>query len=252
MSIFIEMLEKAGERAASPIGFAAAAGMDANPPQIVLAARVMEEDLAKKPTLAGAEAAALLVGGQCPISDAAASALEGRLWGVRLSPPSTFTVDQAQALVNQGCDFIVFEGTDTEAAVLNDEELGKIVTLTADMDEEVARAIAGLSVDAVLFGPGVRGKPLTVGDLVPVQKVRQLVGQPFIVEVPDGLQQADVEAMRNLGVDGLIVDVPPLERVAEMKALIDALPRRPARRGRSDALVPGAATDAGDDEFDDL
>ena len=252
MSRFIEILEKSGEPAPSRLGFAPAVSRDAAPPQIALVARVLAEDLAKDPGLAEADAAALLVGAEYPIPEAAVQALEDRLWGVRLSPsPSTLTVEQAQALAKQGCDFVIFESMDTEAAVLNDEDMGKIVVLTAETDEETVRALAGLSVDAVLFGPGIRGEPLTVSDLVAVQKVRQNVGRLFLVETPDGLQQADVEAMRNLGVDGLIVNVPPLKRASEVKKAIASLPKRQAQRDRTNALVPGASMKDYDSEDDE-
>ena len=249
MSTFIELLEKVGETAPAPLGFAAATGRDAAAPQIVLAARVLADQLSERPEVAAADAAALLVETEYPLPDTAAGALKDRLWGVRLTPsPSAYTVEQVEALVERGCDFVVFESMDTEAAVLNDDDLGKVVTLDAAVDEEAARAIADLPFDAVLFRPGVGSSPLTLSDLVALQRVRRLAGQPFVVEASEGLEQADVEAMRNLGVEGLIVNVPPLERAAETAAAISSLRKRPARRRRSNALVPGASIEDDDDE----
>ena len=57
--------------------------------------------------------------------------------------------------------------------------------------------------------------------------------------------------MRNLGVEGLIVDVPPLEHAAETAAAIRSLRKRPARRRRANALVPGASIEDSDDYDDD-
>ena len=249
MSTFIELLEKVGETAPAPLGFAAATARDAAAPQIVLAARVLADELSERPEAATADAAALLVETGYPLPDTAAGALKDRLWGVRLTPsPLAYTLEQVEALVERGCDFVVFESMDTEAAVLNDDDLGKIVTLAADVDEEVARTVADLPFDAVGFRPGIGKGPLTLSDLVALQRVRRLVGQPFLVEAPEGLEQADVEAMRNLGVEGLIVNVPPLERAAETAAAISSLRKRPARRRRSNALVPGASIEDDDDE----
>ena len=252
MSRFIELLEKVGETAPAPLGFAAATGRAAAAPQIVLAARVLAGDLTDGPEVAAADAAALLVETEYPLPDAAAEALKDRLWGVRLTPsPSAYTVEQVEALVEQGCDFVVFESMDTEAAVLNDDDLGKIVTLDADVDEEVGRAVADLPFDAVLFRPGVGKGRLALSDLVAVQRVRRLAGQPFVVEAPEGLEKADVEAMRNLGVEGLIVDVPPAARAEKTAAAIRSLRKRPSRRRRSDALVPGASIEDDDDHYHD-
>ncbi len=248
MSKFIELLEKVGETAPAPLGFAAATDRDAAAPQIVLAARVPAGDLTDSPEVAAAEAAALLVETEYPLPDAAAEALEDRLWGVRLAPrPSTYTVEQVEGLVERGCDFVVFESLDTQAAVLNDDDLGKVVTLGSDVDEEVGRAVADLPFDAVLFRPDVGNGPLALSDLVAVQRVRRVTGQPFVVEAPEGLERADVEAMRNLGVEGLIVHAPPLERAAETAAAISSLRKRPSRRQRANALVPGASIEDADE-----
>ena len=251
MSNFIEILEKVGETAPSPLGFAAATGGDDAAPQIALVARVSADDVAKDAGVAGADAAALLVETGFPLPDAAADALEDRLWGVRLLPsPATYTAGQVAALVEQGCDFVVFESLNSEAAILNDEDLGKVVALSADADEEASRAIGDLPFDAALFAPGVGSGPLTQGDLVVMQKVRRLVGQPFLVETPEGLGKADVEVMRNLGVEGLVVDVPPLERATETAEAIRSLRRRPSRRRRSNALVPGESIEGDDHDHD--
>ena len=158
MSKFIELLEKVGETAPAPLGFAAATDRDDAVPQMVLAARVLAADVADGPE-AAAEVEALLVETEYPLPDGAAEALEDRLWGVRLAPrPSTYTVEQVEALVERGCDFVVFESMDTQAAVLNDDDLGKVVTLGSDVDEEVGRAVADLPFDAVLFRSRRRGR----------------------------------------------------------------------------------------------
>ena len=251
MSRFIELLEKVGETAPSPLGFAAATGRDDAAPQMALVARVAADDLASDQGLAEADAAALLVETEFPLPDAAAAALKDRVWGVRLVPsPAGYTVEQVEALVEQGCDFVVFESMDSAAAVLNDEELGRVVVLDADADEETSRAVAGLPFDAVFMGLNATNRPMTLGDLVDIQKVRQRAGQPFLVEAPAGLEPADIEALRNLGVDGLLVSVPPLERAAETRDAIRSLRKRPSRRQRSNALVPGASIEDDDHDHD--
>ena len=250
MSKFIELLERVGDTAPSPLGFAAATGRDAAL-QMALLASVAAADVVEDPGIADADAAALLVETEYPLPDAAARVLKDKLWGVRLVPsPAAYTVEQVEALVEQGCDFVVLESMDSVAAILNDEDLGTVVVLAADADEETSRAVAGLSFDAVLLRSAVTSRPLTLGDLVNIQKVRRRAGQPFLVETPEVLAQADVKALRNLGVDGLVVSVPPLERAAETGAAIRSLKRPPSRRGRSNALVPGASIEDDDHDHD--
>ena len=238
MSRFIDLMEKAGQQAPSPMGFTRHSGGPDMAPQIVLAARLRADDLKKEPGLAEANAEAFLVAPSDEDTElsAVAESLGEQLWGVRLVQ---FSAAQANQLMEKGCDFIVFESMETEAAVLNKEDLGKIVTLGPDLGEEVIRSACELPVDGILFSP-VRGT-LTVGSLVNIQRVRGITDKPFIVEAPEGLSQGDLEALRNLGVNGLIVDLTPLDKIEEVKGMIDSLPRRRPRRGHRDGVVPNVA-----------
>ena len=234
MSRFIDLLEKAGQQAPPSLGFARASGGQGPAPQIILVARLLPKDLAKAPGLAKADVDAFLVAldGE---KLGAPKGLRERLWGGRLEE---FSSAQVKQLTEKGCDFIVFESMDTEAAVLNEEDLGTIVTISSDLPEEVIRSTCELPVDAVLFSPSLRSLPLTVEQLVAIQRVRGLTDKHFIVEAPLGLGQADMEALRNLGVAGVIVDIPPLDKLSEVKGSIENLPRRKARPSQRDALIP--------------
>ena len=236
MSKFIDMLHRAGQRAPSPMGFGPVSGRRGAARQLLSAATVMPKDLSDGLELADVEADALLLAEPEEATlDSIASELEGRLWGARRS---SLGADEARGLMDRGCDFVVIESTETEASVLNDEDLGTVVTLDTALSQEVIRATGQLPVDAVLFSPALRALPLTVEKLVEVQRVRGLSGKPFIVEAPLGLGQADLEALSKLGVDGLLVDVPPANRAQELGQMIDNLPRGGPRRVRGDALVP--------------
>ena len=247
MSKFIDALGTAWQSPPVRMGFGPAAGSQIAAPQIVLVGRVLPKDLEKDPGLADIKADALLVclgPSKNPLPNKAAQKLKKRLWGGRLAK---FSTTQVKKLMERGCDFIVFESMETEAAVLNEEDLGTIVTLNHDLGEEVTRSICELPVDAVLFSPAQRILPLTVEGLAKIQLVRGLTDKPFIVEAPTGLGQGDLEAIRNLGITGLIVDVPPKSKFAEVGKAIDELPRRKTGPVQRDALLPHTAAGHGED-----
>lgn len=241
MSKFIELMEKAGRQTNSPMGFAQAKDQSDVAPQLVLVAGVLPEDLQKRPGLAETNADAFLVGGLLEDSklDSSTKSLSGRLWGARLPQ---FSASDVKGLMKMGCDYIVLESMDTEAAVLNEEDLGTVVALGGDLGDETIRSICELPVDAVLFSPAQRTQPMTIGHLASIQRVRGLTDKPLLVEAPLGLGQPDLEALRNLGISALIVDVPPANKITKVKAAIEGLPQPMPRRQSRDAQLPHLAS----------
>ena len=241
MSKFIELIEKAGQQTNSPMGFAQARGQSGVAPQLILVARVLPKDLQKQPSLAETNADAFLVGGLLEDRklDSSTKSLSGQLWGARLSQ---FGASEVKRLMKMGCDYIVLESMDTEAAVLNEEDLGTVITLGGDLGEEAIRSICELPVDAVLFSPAQRAQPMTIGHLASIQRVRGLTDKPLLVEAPLGLGEPDLKALRNLGISALIVDVPPATKITKVKASIEGLPPRMPPRESRDAQLPQLAS----------
>ena len=258
MSKLVDLLSKAGEQSPAPLGFGLASRRQESSPQIVVVARAIPGEMPGK-QLAEVRADAFLIGPESaedPKLGKLAKQLEGRIWGVRLVE---FNADQVRDLKEKGCDFIVFESMSTEAGVLNEEEVGVVATVDSELGELATRAIGELPLDAVLFSPPQRDLPLTVEKLIDIQVVVGLVDRPRIVEAPMGLGQEDLQALRDLGIAGVIVDIPPADVVATVKEAIDNLPRPKRRPTAGDALVPHAtppspempAPDDDGDEDDD-
>lgn len=256
MSKFIDALTKAGQKSPAPMGFGPASGRDEGNPQIVLAARLLVGKVAKSPRLTEARADAFLLAGNP--TDPVAKALKDRVWGVRAE---RWSADEGRGLIDGGCDFVVFESMDTEAGLLNEEDLGVVITVNPEMGEEAVRALSELPVDGILFSPALRELPLTVGTAAEIQKVLGLVDKPLIVEAPEGIGSGDIELLRNLGVAGLFVDLDDMDhmdRVAGIKADIQRLPKPKAGRRERNALVPSTAGQeeahdhpVDDDDYDD-
>ena len=150
--------------------------------------------------------------------------------------------EQAGLSKDKGCDFIVFDADNTSAAVLNDEDLGKVISVNQDLDEDTAHAMRGLSIDGAMYSPEGNLLPLTVQRLIEIQQVHGLMGDPFVMTAPSELGSAELEAFRNAGITGLLVELSALDAVAETKEAIAKLPRRKHKTSKGDImpLVPFA------------
>ena len=110
--------------------------------------------------------------------------------------------------------------------MLNDEALGKLLNVGHELDEEVGRAVQDLPIDGVLFSPPGDLLPLTVKKLIDIQMVRGLVDKPLVIEAPSSLGPADLEALRDAGIEGLVVQLSEGDAIGALRESIAALPRR--------------------------
>ena len=261
MSKLIEMLDRT-QSVSEGIGFGASRRRAAAA-SVVVIGRTTAGELADDPGLAEHSADAALVA--LDASDAGAvarvgAALKGTLWGARVGSVSAA---DAKGLREAGCDFIVFDAEDTEAAVLNDREIGKILAHdpdAPDFDEEAAKAIRTLDIDAALLTPPDGLLPLTVQRLLDIQAARAPVGRRTLLTAPAELGGADIEALRNAGVMGLVASLARGDDLRRMRDAIAGLPRRrsPGSGGGSAARAPAvgfarqaAGADDGEDDYDD-
>ena len=238
MSSFIDLLNKVGERAPSPMGFGASKRDDQGPPTIALIGRITSSALEADPELANADVDALLVdiGKATKKAIGMVSKATGeRLWGVRANG---LTDEQLAQLKEAGCDFIILEPANSAASILDDEDIGKFIPVDADLEEGVARAMHDLPIDGAVFGVEEM-LPLTVQKLIDLQLIRGLVAGPFLVTVPLEIGRGDLISLRTADVNGLVLDLTSSDGIATLREAIADLPRR--RSGPSNsatALVP--------------
>ena len=234
MSRLIDRLEKGSQSSSEPMGFGVASGRGDSVAAILLVGRVTTDDLKKDPGLADAPVDAILISlgsAQDAPLDELAGLTKDRLWGVLADG-----LDEAPAtqLKEAGCDFIVFDAEEIAAAVLNDEDLGKILTVERELSEDVARALQDLPIDAVAFLPQGDLLPLTVKKLIDIQQVRGLVDGPFIIDTSAELGASELEAFRKMGIGGLVVELSAADAIAGLKESISNMKRprpKPASRG---------------------
>jgi len=255
MSKLIDRLEKVGQSSPIPFGFSAKSRREEPVPEIVVIGRAKSQDLAKSPGLAEASVDAILVSGDSWEGRAfkrITDSLQGRVWGV-----AVIGIDQDQAgkLQTKGCDFLVFSAQNTAAGVLNDDEPGKLLAVGPGLDEDLARAIQELPIDGALYSPKEPLLPLTVQKLIDVQIVRGLMDKPLVVEAPPDMGRTELQAFRDAGIVGLVVDLSSTDAITRMNEAIADLPRRKTRPASRDAIVPhpfsGLGTHVHDDEEQD-
>ena len=127
------------------------------------------------------------------------------------------------------------------------------------MDDRLLRAANDLPVDAVLAADtlGETGT-LIWHHLMILRHLAVLIPKPLIVPVPAGISEAELKALWNAGIDGVLVeiDITKDENLKELHDIAVKLPPRSApKRGKIDALLPHfggeAAKPAPDEEEED-
>ena len=264
MSKLIDRLQKLGEPTAAPLGFGAASRENEGPLSLVLIGAATLVEIRQSPELLDAHVEALAVSVDLSEEGLANDLIESdkdrdRLWGVRANAANE---DQAKQLKEAGYDFLIFDAEDTAAAVLNDEDLGKLLDVGHELDEEVARAIHDLPIDGVMFSPRGDLLPLTVKKLIDIQMVRGLVDKPLIMAATSSLGQADLEALRDAGIGGLVVQLSEGDAIGALRESIAALPRRKSSATArpfvallttpTEQASPGSGGDEDDDDDNDF
>ena len=264
MSKFLDRLEQISRSAPAPLGFGVTRAQKT--PAMALVGLVTEDYSSGMGTISElALDAALIVGsGDTSTFAELAQPLGGRVpCGVRLG---SLTEEEPQAYQDSGCDVLAFPLEGTSVAAVVSEEMARVLCLDVGIEESELRAIATLPVDALLLTMADRSGPWTLGDLASLGAISRRVGDKFIlVEVSETPGKKELEALRGMGVHGLVLDVGKVssEALAGLKRDLLELPRpSPGRRRRSDAIVPssiallgepaGGQEEEGDDDEEDV
>ncbi len=192
-------------------------------------------------------------------------------WGAYVAGLSE---EAAQACRDGGGDLMAFtlEGT-TAAAIAGEDDLARILSVAPDLDDRELRAIAALPVDIFTLDMNVVSGSWTLQDLVKVGAISRRVDKYILVEVSRVPGNMDLEALRDMGVSGLLVNLDAVSR-AELVGLRAALLEMPRpgsrhrygsrRRERLQPTLPGSslapahpparedAPDEDDDDYRDL
>lgn len=235
MSKFIDKLNSIAAGGLAPLGFRAAGAKPR--PKMALVAHAAE---AKAD---GADAVLVSISKATKLPKTKAKS--DFLWGGWLKEVSATEVKR---LVEGGADFIVFPPASVSSAVLEDEKLGKIVEVEADIEASLLKAIDDLPVDAVLIAGE---KPsLTWQDLMFFRRAANILSKPLLVMVSPGVTDSELAALCQAGVAGVVAGA----KIDKLRKAIDKLPTPKAgKRRRAEPLLPriGGGVETVAEEEDD-
>lgn len=242
MSRFIDRLKQVSQAVSQPVGFRPLPSAPSKP-KMLLIARLAEANIdSLADDVAGADAALLHI----PKLSSGAKTFQKISqtkpdipWGGWLGESGQGGIGQ---IVKAGCDFVVFPAATTSLAILQDEEVGKVLEVESSLGEGSLAAINELPIDAVLIA-SEQGKDyfLTWHHLILAQRFANLLAKPLLAYIPPEVTAKELQALWEAKVSGVIIEVEAgqPDRLKELRQTIDALtfPSR-RRRGKVEALLP--------------
>lgn len=140
------------------------------------------------------------------------------------------TRDEVAAAHEAGADFFVFDDGRTHAAALTVEEMGSVLLLGADQDEQRLRSVAAIDLDAVLVE--AEADLITVREQIELRRVAALTGAPILLRSVGRPDAAILEAWRDAGAPAVLVPA------ADVAATLEAARAVPAPRRSMERRLP--------------
>lgn len=132
-----------------------------------------------------------------------------------------------------GCDFIVLDldGSIVETA----DDLARLFRVCGDLSDGQLRALGGL--DAAAFvAEAELGESLVYRDLLFVQRLVDLCGKPLLLRLPVIYNKAELQALWDRGITGVIVDADKIDTAA-LRNAVDELEIKKRGKERAAAIV---------------
>ncbi|MXY21628.1 MAG: hypothetical protein F4Y49_09890 [Dehalococcoidia bacterium] len=240
MSKLIEIIRKLGEQSQQPLGFGALAGRSEEAPTLALIGTATAADVgAELEAIKGDVVDAVILEADGAVSIGDQDGMDGVVWGVG---PGALSNEDVVGLVSAGCDFFVIDPDTAPAAIVSQPDVDTLVTLKEPADRETAAALRGLGVNGSLSRPPADLSEIGYRDLVAIRRMGASVGGATLVECPRDVSTADLTALRDAGVDAVVVPLSEPERVSDIAGKIRELPPRRKSSGpgetRFQALAP--------------
>jgi hypothetical protein len=266
-SALIRRLREAARAKERSIGFARERGAEAPAAPVVLLAEVSGLDGVAASRAVAAGAASVLfaldpeVAGRLAREPAsAAKAIEAcgeAVAGVTVAAAAWGLGGLTDGLSKAGFDYVVADVDGAPATLLTTEGIARVARVEeAAQTTGLLRALGDLPVDAVLAGrprPALAGTGLSLLDLMSYRHVIECLRQPVVVVADESVRPADLQALRDLGVVGVLVPVANGAALAPLREAIASVKAgRAAGTGGPAVTLPRLAPDqSGESEGDD-
>ncbi|MFC2048567.1 hypothetical protein ACFLSK_03975 [Chloroflexota bacterium] len=250
MSRFIDKLNQLSRTEPQPIGFGRARPASPKPKMQLVAGLAQESVETLADYVSGADAGLLRIS-KLSLGSKTLQKLSQTMsdipWGGWLQGDSPREIKQA---MKGGCDFVVFPAANTPLAILQNDEVGKILEVEASLSGGLLRATKELPIDVVLIaGEQSEGYCITWQHLMLFRHFADLLTKPLLVSIPSNVTASELQALWEVGVAGVVIDVTveqPQERLKELRQAIDRLePPSPRKREKVEALLPRISQESG-------
>lgn len=241
MSKFVDKLTRLSRSTGPSIGFRQSQTMPSR--GMLLAAEIAGSDVSLAKGAVAADIDALVVKidslvGQVDALKEAAKLAVNTPWGVHINKLGS---DDAATLRDLGCDFVVVNAAASPAAILSEEDLGKILIVDAGWTDGMVRVIDQVALDAVfLDADETEAAGFSLQRLLLCQRVASLARKPLLVSAPQVINSTGVQALHSIGVEGVLYRYAEDGSAGPLQKLKKAIDNLPAYRGRGKgvALLP--------------
>ncbi len=126
-------------------------------------------------------------------------------WGAWLSVSNKAEIEQS---IEASFDFIIFPAAGISFAPFQDIEVGKILEIESSVSDSLLRTTNILPVDAVLLSSKLaEDNVLTWEQLMDFQRFSGILNKPLLVPAPAKLNDDEILAIWEAGVNGLVIDI---------------------------------------------
>lgn len=245
MSKLIDKLNRVSQSVSQPLGFGATQPLTPRPKMLLIAnlTKANVDSLADYVTGADGGLLHISQGSGVKTLREVSQAITEIPWGWWSRGGGQREIEQ---IVKAGCDFVVLPATSTPLTIPQGNEVGRILQVEASLSEDLLRTINDLPIDAVLVtSEQEKGYFLTWHHLMLFRRFTNLLTKPLLASIPPKVTTNEFQALREAGVDGVIVEVEagqPAGKLNELRQTIDKLPSlSPRKRGKAEALLPRIA-----------
>jgi hypothetical protein len=240
MSRLIDKLTSMKKPEPRPIGFMVSKSTSEKP-RMQLVALMSAENMDKVSAgLKYADATLIEISKSSDIDalDKACQTVDGAPSGGWIKASNAGTVKK---FMNIQCDFLAFP-TSAPLSVTQKDKMGRVLEMDASLNEGLLRTVNDLPVDAVLVVDNGDDSALTLNRLMFIQRIIYLTNKPVMVPVPGTLSGPDLQALWDMGVTGIVVEVTDeksAEKLSDLREMLEKLnPPAFLKKARTSAILP--------------
>jgi hypothetical protein len=242
----IERLHNLGKTEPAPMGFGRRVERKQNPALLIIG-QTSPSKVKEFLYSSNVEAVDALLLNAVP-GKTATKPLKDVLWGVKTSKISH---EQMDMLKDAGCELVLVDALDVHASVLRDDGIAKGIALPLDINERDAHVLDDLPFDFLTVDYTTKPGDLTVAALMIYQAAVSMVSKHIFLHVSESPEEAELERLRDLPADAVIVDLDSIsdDALSTLRERVNALDARKPR-SHHDEPVSAQTSSSGSDGDD--